>query len=101
MKKKKKNCQAKLSLGFVPLVLMLRAIYNLEEEALWPLSQFISHNPTKMPGFACLTILLSKSKSSDKQTSCLFILNSEVIFISPIPPTGVSEKQLLRYKFNF
>ena len=27
------------------LLLMLRAMYNLEEETLWPLSQFISHNP--------------------------------------------------------
>ena len=79
---------------------MLRAMYNLEEETLWPLSQFISHNPYEDAMFRMFDyIILSKSKSSDKQTSCLFILNSEVIFISPIPPTGVSEKQLLRYKF--
>jgi len=78
---------------------MLRAIYNLEEETLWPLSQFISsHNPYEDAMFRMFDYITVKVviKSSDKQISCFFILNSEVIFISPIAPTGVSEKQLLR-----
>lgn len=46
----KKNWQCKVFAWFCYLsafllLLMLRAMYNLEEETLWPLSQFISHNP--------------------------------------------------------